>query len=1188
MKPSYQATPVPFRRSIVTAFLLLALPCTRAQVAPTAPSGAPPEDSKKPIPVEVTVAKPSDEVVALSPFEVVSETKGYYATNTMSGTRFNSKLDDLASSISVVTKEQMSDFAMLDINDVFAYTGGTEGTHTYTDTVIDRNGSVSDNVQLNPQGANRIRGIAPANISLNNIETMGRVPLDPIALDAVEISRGPNANVFGLGNPSGTVNQVAAAANVTRDRSQVQFRADSYGGYRSSLDANRVLLRGKLAIRGSAVFQHDGYERKPSGTNTERFNGMIKYKPFKNTTIAAFTSFYRMNGNRPNALTPRDNISYWIQNGRPTWDPTTQQIHINGVTVGTFTATTYNGPDYFSATLLGGTRSQMFIDQNGLSYWSAPQGFANVSALLPGTTVLGPTSGGQAVRFLQTTGIAGATGTAVKPSAQPLFVTSPAINNKGYYDWTAINIASPNRLMDRTITSNVQIDQIILNSQRQKLAAQVGFLREDSQRYTRNLIGIANDLGQSGQVEIDPNEKLLDGSPNPYFLRPFIGTDKPRTVWAPAKWDTYRAQVAYQLDLTHESNLLKWLGVQQVTGYDEYKYRINRQYSFRDAMLDPKAWLQPGVYRGAQTQVAGTPALVGLTQGFYRYYLSNNQGTHVDYAPQEFNNNGTYKFVWGNGPTATGPAVWNSEPTTMGLAATNDASGGNSNSKTILKTVGIVLQSHYLSDALVVTLGRREDRLYSRVGNLTGAVLNADGETFNYPLINSWNGGDWSKNGGKTTNVQFALRPFRDLPFLRSVDERGGGGHYVASALRGLSVYYNTSDSFVPQGPAQDLFGKILPNTTGKDKSIGFGLNLLDGKVVMRVTHYDTAQLNVRNGDTNTVNGRVIRIDLPYQGSSGTKFQLLEVAGGTSTADFTQSSVWGPNNNQAGWIATVNPTWTPDQIKAEFIKQSGLTAGQIATMSGLSINPSIAGTNDVAARGTEVEMNVNLTPSWTVAANFTETKAYVRNVSSTLQKWIDLRMPFWTKLVDQAADVNWTQAQLDAEPQHLWWTHNYGGTQTAQQNFNSFVATPYSVIRQLDGQANPQTARYSFKASTNFRLSGITEHHVLKHFNVGGAVRWQSRAAIGFFGVPDANGIYQTIDTRRPIWGTDHYYFDALVGYRTKLWADKVGATFQLNVQNIFENGGSLQAVGAYPNGTPNNFRIIDPRQFLLTATFDL
>ena len=75
---------------------------------------------------------------------------------------------------------------------------------------LDRNGSIADNVALNPTQANRIRGIAPANISLGNFETMGRVPIDPLAVDAIEVSRGPNSSVFGLGNPSGTVNCTTA------------------------------------------------------------------------------------------------------------------------------------------------------------------------------------------------------------------------------------------------------------------------------------------------------------------------------------------------------------------------------------------------------------------------------------------------------------------------------------------------------------------------------------------------------------------------------------------------------------------------------------------------------------------------------------------------------------------------------------------------------------------------------------------------------------------------------------------------------------------------------------------------------------------------------------------------------------------------------------------------------------------
>ncbi|HRE83132.1 MAG TPA: hypothetical protein PLN52_18955, partial [Opitutaceae bacterium] len=77
-------------------------------------------------PTEGTGASP-DEVIALSPYAVVSDDRGYQASNTLSGTRLNSKLEDLGASITVVTKQQMLDTAVLDINDVLRYEASTEG-----------------------------------------------------------------------------------------------------------------------------------------------------------------------------------------------------------------------------------------------------------------------------------------------------------------------------------------------------------------------------------------------------------------------------------------------------------------------------------------------------------------------------------------------------------------------------------------------------------------------------------------------------------------------------------------------------------------------------------------------------------------------------------------------------------------------------------------------------------------------------------------------------------------------------------------------------------------------------------------------------------------------------------------------------------------------------------------------------
>ncbi|NBW87930.1 MAG: hypothetical protein EBR23_14175, partial [Planctomycetia bacterium] len=103
------------------------------------------------------------ETITLSPFEVVSENKGYFAANSVSGTRLNSKIEDLGQSITVMTKDQMQDFAMLDINDMFDYMASTEGTNSYSQFETDRTGAVVDKVSLDPNNANRVRGIGNAN-----------------------------------------------------------------------------------------------------------------------------------------------------------------------------------------------------------------------------------------------------------------------------------------------------------------------------------------------------------------------------------------------------------------------------------------------------------------------------------------------------------------------------------------------------------------------------------------------------------------------------------------------------------------------------------------------------------------------------------------------------------------------------------------------------------------------------------------------------------------------------------------------------------------------------------------------------------------------------------------------------------------------------------------------------------------
>jgi hypothetical protein len=104
--------------------------------------------------------------------------------------------------------------------------------------------------------------------------------------------------------------------------------------------------------------------------------------------------------------------------------------------------------------------------------------------------------------------------------------------------------------------------------------------------------------------------------------------------------------------------------------------------------------------------------------------------------------------------------------------------------------------------------------------------------------------------------------------------------------------------------------------------------------------------------------------------------------------------------------------------------------------------------------------------------------------------------------------------------------------------------------------------------------------------NVGGSLRWEDKGGIGYWGKQQLPAIITEYDPYRPIYDKARLYVDAFAGYRTRLFRDKVGATFQFNVRNLTE-GGRLQAIKADPDGTISAWRIVSRRQLILTTTFD-
>lgn len=1130
-----------------------------------------------------------EEVVTLSPFEVKAETKGYFQSNTMSGTRLNSKIEDLGQSISVMTKAQMQDFAMLDINDVFDYMASTEGTNSYSQFDTDRTGAVVDQVSLNPNTANRVRGIGNANIAFNNIATSGRVPVDPLWLDSVELSRGPNANIFGLGNASGTVNQVPATANLVRDFSRAEGRGDSYGGWRASVDVNRTLIKDKLAVRASYANQHTGFIRKPSGEDARRLSAQLKVRPFKNTTVSLSWYNYKNAAVRPNFTTPRDYYTDWIRAGKPGWNPVTRlvtlangQVYGNGNVLGS--TTPYSAAPTFFITGGAESRSPFQIGAPGEApYWTMSRytsgALATTDPFAATATGIGLLTTGPSENFTAT--------------QQPLYnsVTRP-INDKSIYDWGSINLAGNGKAWDDVDIYMAQLDQIVLNTPKQSLAAQFTFMREDAKRLENQPMGPASVNSNVGQLQVDVNQVYLDGTPNPYFGRPYLRSSEPYLRDKPLLWDTSRAQAVYKLDFSRDKGWSKWLGTQQVLGYYEYKNQRNYSYNYRHTALGlDKPWEQKyaaaNTLLGIQTSTNVDPRYT-IAPGNYdrvneQYYVGSTFGGGIQYAPSLFPEGASVPYVWGPSATAMIKDV-------SAIGFTPAPGGGLNNLNEVVKTTGGVLQSTFLNDKLVGTFGLREDVVNDRNSPL--ALLTSDLRQYDFAASNRWTG-PWRVAKGKTKSTSVVVRPFQDLKFLRS-EGKSGIGRFLAEAASSLSLTYNRADNFIAQGPAYDLFLKQLPNQTGTSNDYGFWLTMLEGRLSIHYNHFDTKQLNLRNGDITTMAQRILR----YEGFiSNDSYNLRK-----------QTTAW-LNGLGTGGAAT------NEQIAAA-IK---MPIEQFNGLQTIAANNTYAAVMDARSKGHELEINYNPSRYWTVSASVTKTQAINTAVGSAVDDYIKARMPIWTTL----EDPRFTQTTqtlggvttpyatgpvnlpTGATGHLLWWNivgtpfstvAGYNTTQSPALNFAANVDAPMAVFRALIGRPLPQQREYSAKFNTRYNLAGITENRILKNMSVGGSLRYASKGSIGFYGLGYTQGMDLTLpankilqlDPNRPIYAAAEAYVDLFFSYKTRLFHDRVAATFQLNVKNVQENGVRLQKTSAFFDGRASTYRIVDPRQFIFSASFEL
>lgn len=1200
----------------------------------TQPTGARPAASpNNPGPNTAPGAAEDESIITLSPFTVdATKDKGYYAENTLAGSRLKTNIGDIAASITVVTKQQMEDTASLDINDVFRYEANTEGSATYTPQVIDR-GTAKDTiagysfgntggVTTNAQ-SNRVRGLAAPDASLNYFSVSARVPFDAYNTQSVEISRGPNSLLFGLGSPAGIVNQTATQAALNKNTYSVQFRTDNYGSYRGNFGANRSIIDDKLAIYVAGLYDNRQFQRKPSYDLTRREYGALTFKPFKKTVIRGFAENFNNYANRPNSLTPRDLVTPWLQAGRPIYDPTTRMVTVQdtGKTYGPYVSSTLS-PGWVPGALTGnnalnattsiqfvpgiqfgsyasgntsGIRPWMRIGPNGqLIDYFEPQptlyvpAWTNPATAVPTAASLGYTAGDP--RFLlldrMVTGSSLTNPTMSLGSQTGLTIGSygaPGVTNKSIYDWTKYNTLHSNFGKTHASTYDIELEQELLPN----LFLSAAWLRQDIdsvENYTVNQLGGAT-------LTVDTNSKNIDGTPNPYVGLPFISDYTPDIFYHPETADNYRAMLAYELDFTRHSNWLRWLGhhrimtlwSDQVVKSRNERWRMNFASGDSDAMLRFMQNRLLPITQNSQT-------LWNNSSGYIQrnYYMANPGDPQARVS--------TSTGFWGNkgwdGPYSTSVQVYNfntgqfqNDQITQ-QAIFSDASS-NSNYREV-ESYSLATQNYLLDDRIITTLGWRRDQVWLRqstagaiiddagkvvVPALTAAQIydQATGLVANKEYImRRW--GRWDRYWGNTSTIGAAVRPLKGLNF---VERPANEGAIWADLLRGLTLYYNRSSNFNPPSIAQnDFFGVALPKPTGKGKDIGFGFSMLNNKLVGRISWFKTDNIAERVTNSTFV-GRT-----PY---------------GDTTLMFNWAKAVVRIQDGADYLN--DKDWNNDQIKGP------LTDAQIDRVYALMKLPrdyysnigTSGATQQSQAKGVELQLTYNPTPNWTMKLTGAKQETVYTKVAPEFDAFVATRMPVWTTAVapiniPDFTDKNGTEISL----QNFWSAYGYTGVVRKNDSIgntnsrNYWVNTVQSAAdlsKALEGQAAPEQRKYhgSFLSTYAFTRGK------LRGWAVGGAERYESKAVIGYIGRigdPTQPTLVNVADITKPIYDSDQYYTDLWVSYTRKIFSDKVKMKIQLNVINAWEDG-RLQPIAVNYNGQPYGFRIIDSRQFNLTTSFD-
>ncbi len=1157
-------------------------------------------------------------IYEISPFEIVDDSDvGYLASQTMAGGRLRSNLRDVGSSIQVVTQEFLEDVGATGIEELLQYTTSTEvagnlGNFTGVSEGLD--GQVnSGGARGNPDGTSRVRGLAAPDRTRNFYKT--DIPFDTYNTDRIDINRGANSFLFGLGSPAGLVNNGMARARF-QDSGEVAIRIGSGGerpSYRVSANLNKVLIEDMVAFRVAFLNDATQYRQKPTYKDDQRLYGTVAIQPFKNsnTVIRSYFETGEVTGNAADTVGPVSNLDTFFNApnyARMSFDTVRNARNFNHIEGpnNARNAREDRNPDGLPLRDLGDPEEIESAIGVGWGFiWDGTNGRD------PSGTFNGRIRGADQTN--------GSNGQGPNPFWKPATFNGRTnhdwilghgniaqIAGEGYaykgltdletFDFSKYNLGWDNDLYTREFDNfNIALEQVLFNG---NAGFEIGYdfqtlFRSDYNAFSNGAARITFDINRSLPIPNDLNYAEsgdLSYPENPNFGRPWIETNANlRESTVDRETIRFTGFLKHNFkDQLDESVLGKILGSHTITSllddYSEDEIFVPYQLS-SFGNPDPAIHLGPAnaqqAFNGARNVrnivYIGPQQLDAFTDPSFtvqdiliepaKFDLRGVNGKEFDIIYWDLGEDTTQEN-FGQGRNDTG-----NEEFRVATFAPNLTPGKNHRiQRTEVESIAFNTQSRIFDELLIVNMGWRTDTVKN--------WLNTEALPMGFHEIPDLNNPEaWNLYDGNAT--------------YREIDSEifGYGGvlnwpHRMIELPNGMDIafHYNETENFVPAATRVDQFRRPVDSPEGISKDWGVTVFLMDNRIVSRFNWYDAKLNNATANLGGVFNQSIGRIFNHWGFANAAIFSADPDGDGMINQEFIDEErfvEFDPDDEtiiieqetDEEVIARVAPNFQrtiEDRASiTPYLTPELKNAYNFRVDSDGTVNTQAAGavsdTQDIQAKGFEWELTMNPTRSWRVSFNFADTETILTNIGPRMT---ELFNNFWLPHLERFGDLDWNDPMGP----------NNGVT--LQEQVNQDVLE-YLEQKAQEGKPTLEQRQYRVNFVTNYRF----QEGFLQGFSVGGAARWQSDNAVGFPLIPREDGIVQP-DITRPWLNEDVYNFDLTFAYRKKI-SDKINWTIQLNIRNLQNlQNDELSTIRRQPNGDVARVRYDPPSQFLLTNTF--